>query len=337
AHTGRDFLPPRLLRLLYQVCSHSAKVIIDYNCLHIANRAMAQLGRFAFRVSAVLRARRVGWRVGGLATRRHGRGAPSQGCVMGRGRRGLWARPTDAPLTGGGPFGVVLDLEILSFRPAVRTDGDPSGMRCSSSAETARTAVRSVIWLVTVAVLALAARAAGTRAESAPVAVDAAVVLAADVSRSIDHGEFALERRGYAEAIQSRKLVDAISAGPHGAIALATSNGRARTNRSSWSAGRSSATPATRASSPPPSPLRRAPSLGGPRSARRSTSLSANSPGPGLRPTSGSSTCPETARAIRGVPSRRRATRRRRPARSSTGSRSSTAAPPRWAAISPFT
>ena len=76
------------------------------------------------------------------------------------------------------------------------------------------TAVRSVIWLVTVAVLALAARGAGTRAESAPVAVDAAVVLAADVSRSIDDGEFALERRGYAEAVQSRKLVDAISAGP---------------------------------------------------------------------------------------------------------------------------
>ena len=30
----------------------------------------------------------------------------------------------------------------------------------------------------------------------APIAVDAAIVLAADVSRSIDDGEFALERRG---------------------------------------------------------------------------------------------------------------------------------------------
>jgi hypothetical protein len=53
------------------------------------------------------------------------------------------------------------------------------------------------------------------------VAVDAAVVLAADVSRSIDDGEFALQRRGYAQAIQDQKLVDAISTGPHGAIALA--------------------------------------------------------------------------------------------------------------------
>ena len=59
------------------------------------------------------------------------------------------------------------------------------------------------------------------RADQAPVPVDAAVVLAADVSRSIDDGEFALERRGYAEAIQSRKLMDAISTGPNGAIALA--------------------------------------------------------------------------------------------------------------------
>ena len=56
---------------------------------------------------------------------------------------------------------------------------------------------------------------------SAPVAVDAAIVLAADVSRSIDDEEFALERRGYGDAIQGQQLLDAISTGPHGAIALA--------------------------------------------------------------------------------------------------------------------
>ena len=70
-------------------------------------------------------------------------------------------------------------------------------------------------------VLALAASAGRADAPDAPERVDAAVVLAADVSRSIDDGEFALERRGYAEAIQSRALLDAISTGPHGAIALA--------------------------------------------------------------------------------------------------------------------
>jgi Protein of unknown function (DUF1194) len=51
--------------------------------------------------------------------------------------------------------------------------------------------------------------------------VDSAIILAADVSRSIDDEEFALQRRGYADAIQSQQLIDAISTGPHGAIALA--------------------------------------------------------------------------------------------------------------------
>ena len=72
------------------------------------------------------------------------------------------------------------------------------------------------------AAIALAlAQAPRATAAGAPVAVDAAVVLAADVSRSIDDEEFALERRGYADAINSQQLLDAISTGPHGAIALA--------------------------------------------------------------------------------------------------------------------
>ena len=75
---------------------------------------------------------------------------------------------------------------------------------------------------VTTVVLALATSAGlCADASDAPAEVDAAVVLVADVSRSIDDGEFALERRGYAEAIQSQKLLDAISTGSHGAIALA--------------------------------------------------------------------------------------------------------------------
>ena len=51
-------------------------------------------------------------------------------------------------------------------------------------------------------------------------AVDAIVVLAADVSRSINEDEFTLQRRGYAAAIVSPKLMEAIQGGPHGAIAL---------------------------------------------------------------------------------------------------------------------
>ncbi|MGC9955836.1 DUF1194 domain-containing protein, partial [Roseiarcus sp.] len=72
---------------------------------------------------------------------------------------------------------------------------------------------------VAAAVFAPQARRAG--AAGALVAVDAAIVLAADVSRSIDDDEFALQRRGYADAIQSQQLLDAVSTGPHGAIALA--------------------------------------------------------------------------------------------------------------------
>ena len=43
-----------------------------------------------------------------------------------------------------------------------------------------------------------------------PCAADAdlQIVLAADVSRSIDDEEYALERRGYADAIQSQQLLD---------------------------------------------------------------------------------------------------------------------------------
>ncbi len=72
-----------------------------------------------------------------------------------------------------------------------------------------------------VVALALGATAGAARADDAAVPLDAAVVLAADVSRSIDDGEFALERQGYAAAIESGKLMQAISTGPHGAIALA--------------------------------------------------------------------------------------------------------------------
>ena len=51
--------------------------------------------------------------------------------------------------------------------------------------------------------------------------VDLEVVLAADVSRSIDDGEFELQRKGYAAALADPRVLKAIAAGPHHAIALA--------------------------------------------------------------------------------------------------------------------
>jgi Protein of unknown function (DUF1194) len=56
------------------------------------------------------------------------------------------------------------------------------------------------------------------RARAEP--VDVALVLAADVSRSIDDGEFELQRKGYAEGITSAKVLTAIQAGANGAIAV---------------------------------------------------------------------------------------------------------------------
>ncbi|MGD0186611.1 MAG: DUF1194 domain-containing protein [Roseiarcus sp.] len=70
---------------------------------------------------------------------------------------------------------------------------------------------------------ALAFAAIGPSAGKAPAAqaVDVALVLAADVSRSIDDEEFALQRRGYAAAIADPRVLDAIRSGRHGAIAVA--------------------------------------------------------------------------------------------------------------------
>src|SRR5258706_2164468 len=66
------------------------------------------------------------------------------------------------------------------------------------------------------ALLALAAPAPEARAE----AVDLALVLAIDVSRSIDDVEAALQRQGYIAALTNPKVVQAIQSGAIGRIAL---------------------------------------------------------------------------------------------------------------------
>jgi hypothetical protein len=63
---------------------------------------------------------------------------------------------------------------------------------------------------------ALALRPAPAPAQT----VDVAIVLAADVSRSIDDEEFQLQRRGYAAAVTSPRFMQAIQSGVHGAVAL---------------------------------------------------------------------------------------------------------------------
>jgi hypothetical protein len=50
--------------------------------------------------------------------------------------------------------------------------------------------------------------------------VDLLLVLAADVSRSVDHQKFMLQREGYAAAESNPQVLDAIRSGAHGKIAL---------------------------------------------------------------------------------------------------------------------
>src|SRR5260370_6942365 len=50
--------------------------------------------------------------------------------------------------------------------------------------------------------------------------VDLLLVLASDVSRSIDHPKFLLQRDGYAAAVSNPQVLDAIKSGPYGKIAI---------------------------------------------------------------------------------------------------------------------
>ena len=66
------------------------------------------------------------------------------------------------------------------------------------------------------ACLALLACSGDARAQT----TDLLLVLAADVSRSIDESEFALQRRGYSAAVTDPRVLAAIRGGSHGAIAI---------------------------------------------------------------------------------------------------------------------
>src|SRR4051794_11774201 len=66
------------------------------------------------------------------------------------------------------------------------------------------------------ALLACLASVGTARAEK----VDLLLVLAADVSRSIDEGEFNLQRKGYAAAMADPRVMRAIVGGAHHAIAI---------------------------------------------------------------------------------------------------------------------
>jgi Protein of unknown function (DUF1194) len=66
----------------------------------------------------------------------------------------------------------------------------------------------------------LAAVAATPTATRAQTPVDLQLVLAVDVSRSIDEVEAELQRRGYIEALTNDRVIDAILSGENGRIAV---------------------------------------------------------------------------------------------------------------------
>ena len=72
--------------------------------------------------------------------------------------------------------------------------------------------LRTVLALMALATISVSA----TRAEP----VDLLLVLAADVSRSVDHQKFLLQREGYAAAIANGQVMEAVRSGMHGKIGL---------------------------------------------------------------------------------------------------------------------
>jgi Protein of unknown function (DUF1194) len=74
--------------------------------------------------------------------------------------------------------------------------------------------------LALVALIAGAGLANQVSAARAAEEVDLLLVFASDVSRSIDHPKFLLQRDGYAAAMSNPQVIDAIKSGPFGKIAV---------------------------------------------------------------------------------------------------------------------
>lgn len=72
---------------------------------------------------------------------------------------------------------------------------------------------RTVLGLIALCLLA----ATPARAQEQ---VDLLLVLASDVSRSVDTRKFELQRQGYADALSNPRVIEAIRSGPHGKIAI---------------------------------------------------------------------------------------------------------------------
>jgi len=73
--------------------------------------------------------------------------------------------------------------------------------------------IRTIVGIIAL----LAVAGAPARAQEQ---VDLLLVLASDVSRSVDTRKFELQRQGYAAALSNPRVIEAIRSGPHGKIAI---------------------------------------------------------------------------------------------------------------------
>src|ERR687888_2527027 len=78
----------------------------------------------------------------------------------------------------------------------------------------------AMVWLIRCMLAPVALVLALLSSALATEPVDLLLVLASDVSRSVDHPKFLLQREGYAAAISDPHVLDAIKSGPHQRIAL---------------------------------------------------------------------------------------------------------------------
>lgn len=75
--------------------------------------------------------------------------------------------------------------------------------------------------LIPLCVAALTLAGGAARAVDGPTQVDVELVLAVDISYSMDEEEQRLQRIGYIEALRSQQFLDALKSGAHGRIAVA--------------------------------------------------------------------------------------------------------------------
>jgi Protein of unknown function (DUF1194) len=108
---------------------------------------------------------------------------------------------------------------LLTMRPNVR-HGD--GMASLGAGKTAgkRAASRRLACSVMAQMAVLVALAAGIVPAPAQTAVDLQLVLAVDVSGSVNQTRFELQRDGYVAAFRNARVLETIRSGPHQAIAV---------------------------------------------------------------------------------------------------------------------